>query len=401
MSVSVYIHIPFCVSKCIYCDFFSVPVNCVKDEYISALCNEIIYRAENHKDKKIKTVYIGGGTPSLLKINQLIKIENTIKNNFDISELKEFTIEVNPDDVTESFLNNLKKTSVNRISCGIQSINEDCLCFSKRRGKVQDNLTAMKLLETCWGRDYSFDFICGLPGEDEQSFLHGLEIAVKHNPSHISMYSLTVEDETPLGKLFNNNDVEIDFEKSDLMWLKGRDFLEKNGYEQYEVSNFCKKGKESVHNLSYWDYESYLGIGSGATGTVYYGQNAVRWTNSVDIENYIDFWNCKERDYSKINLKLIPQNVEKLDKKTLEFEFFMMGFRKLSGISKSKYENIFNEKISEKNIEIFENWNRQKLLQIKTEKFYNGDSPQCKKDIVYSLTKEGILLLNRLLEQLE
>lgn len=381
---SLYIHIPFCISKCSYCDFFSVECSSLKipDSYIESLCNEILFRQKKFNISFFKTIYIGGGTPSLLSENQLLKLFTFLKENSDLSKCKEITIEVNPDDVNESLLNVFKVCKINRISCGIQTLNESALKFVHRRASLKQNFKAINLLKNKWNGDFSFDFICALPNEDKNSFLDGLSQIIKIKPSHISMYSLTIEDNTELGKKINSKKLNFDLDFQDDLWLAGRDVLLQNGYNHYEVSNFCLENKECLHNLVYWNHQNYLGCGSGACGTVYNEDGSgFRWTNKNNISKYIENWKKLKDDYE------IREN---LDLETSKFEFFMMGFRKLSGISDFEYENIFKEKIPSSKMKIFEKWNKNKMLDIKSEK----------KGFRYSLNSFGILYLNAFLEEL-
>lgn len=386
MSVSLYIHIPFCVSKCAYCDFFSKTDLSSIDLYVDALVNEIKFRLKN-SDQKIKTIYIGGGTPSLLNIQQLLKIQNTIESVCNLESDLEFTIEVNPDDIDEDYLDKLKKSKINRISCGIQSMSNKVLEFSNRRSRKQQNLTALSLLQNTWNKNFSIDLICGLPEETEQSFLQGLRKILSFNPNHISMYSLTVEDETPLGNLINKGKIEYDYDFSDALWLKSKEILENAGYFQYEVSNFAKPGFESKHNLTYWNHQTYVGVGSGATGTIYFdGGEGFRYTNTTDIFKYIKFWNNQKTIY---NFKEI-QEEEFIDLETSKIEYFMMGLRKISGINSCEYFDIFGSNISPLIIETFEKWQKKGLCKIS----------KLNENVNYTLGKTGIIYLNKFLTEI-
>ena len=453
-SASLYIHIPFCISKCKYCDFFS-QTNFDDDKmskYIQALCNEIQFRLETYQIKSLKTIYIGGGTPSLLSPKNLNQLFASIKNYVKILSDCEITIEVNPDDITESLLQNYQMVGINRISCGIQSMNDQVLKFSGRRACLEQNLKALDLLKKNWKGKLSLDLICGLPGESKKTFMAGLEKIIEYEPVHISMYSLTFEDKTPFGQALNSGKLDYDFDFADDLWLAGKDFLEKKGYSQYEVSNFAKTGFECRHNLVYWNHEDYLGSGSGATGTVYSedGQG-FRWTNSRNIEEYVDFWGRK--DFSGVDKKIpslgenplslkedhlpgeglseqkIPQTEEIIGLEDSIFEFFMMGLRKKSGISSRDFQKIFNQKIPEKILEVFEKWQKNGLCQIykKNEKTENGGkwlsgqehactggektpgwqekAPASDKvpenhETIYTLGEKGLLFLNKFLEEI-
>lgn len=421
MVDSLYIHIPFCLSKCKYCDFFSVEVSScqrestvinhsqleqksiVPDEYITALTNEISYRLKKYKITELCTIYIGGGTPSLLSEQQLYKILDCITANCKISPNAEVTIEVNPDDVSENLLKMYEKTYINRISCGIQTLNEQALSFCGRRAERKTNLNALEILKK-WKGDLSLDLICGLPYEDQKSFLHNTLMSVINcQPSHISMYSLTIEEKTPLGELYNSGKIDYDFDFADDLWLKGYEILRNHGYNQYEISNFSLPQKQSKHNLKYWNHESYIGSGSGATGTVYNDDGTgERWTNKQNIKEYCDFWINIPSDKSQIQPSVIPNSIQNLNNKipqtvekiTIEnskFEFFMMGLRKTQGINSFDYEKIFNEKIPQSVINLFEKWKNKNLADITN--VTDGKN--------FRLNEKGILFLNSFLEQLE
>ena len=384
-ALSLYIHIPYCISKCSYCDFFSRGgCKSIPDEYVDALCREIKVRSCREQAAAFtawKTVYIGGGTPSLLTEGQLEKICNAISDSKSLSQEAEFTIEVNPDDLTHSFIEALKKTPVNRISVGIQSLNEKSLSFAKRRASAAQNISALECISKNWKGRFSLDLICGLPYESEVSFLQGLEKVISYNPDHISMYSLTFEEETPFGKMLDRELSDYDFDFSDKLWLEGRKLLKKEGYSQYEVSNFSKAGFESLHNLSYWNHQPYLGCGSGATGSFYDGSRGRRITNTADIEDYCSFWNtCKGEEEPSKNII----SVEEIDEETSSFEFFMMGLRKLSGVKESDYFNIFSKKIPDSVKKLAEKWQKKGLCQI-------SDTDG---DYSFTLGEKGILYLN-------
>ena len=393
---SLYIHIPFCISKCAYCDFFSRAGNkSLSDDYISALCNEISFRIKNKTVSELQTIYIGGGTPSLLSKNQFQKIFSHIRSLVKLGADAEITVEVNPDDVSKDLLDALAEGGVNRISCGIQSMNDKALKRACRRADEAVNFKALSLLKEFWQGDVSVDLISGLPEDDERGVVRSLKTVCEINPAHISLYSLTIEEETPFGKQLESGVLNYDFDVADKLWLMGRDYLEKAGYKWYEVSNFCKPGKECRHNLAYWTHKGYLGCGSGGTGTVYSEDGSgARWTNTQKIEDYIDFWKGLSDFESLNNFDLKKVQVEEtIDLQTSEFEFFMMSLRKLSGFYESEYIQIFGKNIPETIIKRFEEWQKKGLCEIKKVSDRNND-------IQYSMTREGMLFLNRFLEEL-
>lgn len=381
--MSLYIHIPFCISKCAYCDFFSKPFSPVADDYVQALCNELDFSLQGKTAPE--TVYIGGGTPSLLSKNQLKKITGHIP----LQNLKEFTVEVNPDDVTEELLKSFEECGVTRISCGIQSLNAVVLSLCNRRSDRNQILNALKLFKEYWKGRLSLDLISGLPGETNETFMEGLETVAASGAEHISLYALTIEEETPLGKKIESGEIEYDYDSADRMWILGKEYLESHGFSQYEVSNFCRDGKVSLHNMSYWTHKSYTGCGSGGTGTIYNEDGtAFRWTNTPDLNKYVSFWLNETGDRQ---LEKIPQETEILSAETEMFEFFMMGLRTIKGVSRNDFEKIFGKPFPEPAVKLFTEWKGKGLAEIQAQD----------KDIVYTLGKKGILFLNKFLSELE
>lgn len=375
MDCSLYIHIPFCISKCAYCDFFSRPYKEVPDSYIDALCRELSYRFNEFSVKSLSTIYIGGGTPSLLKASQFKKLFEHIRSSVKVNEECEITVEVNPDDVNEGLLKTLEVCGINRISCGIQSLNDKALKRACRRADSETNLQALDCFRNYWKGQLSLDLISGLPEESQESLLQGLETVCREKPAHISLYSLTIEEKTPFGRQLEEGKLTYDFDAADRLWLSGRDFLEKQGYQWYEVSNFCLPGKECLHNLGYWNHKNYLGCGSGACGSIYKEDGSgLRWTNTTDIDEYIK--------QSKA-----PQTSELIDLETSQFEFFMMGLRKHKGVSEEEYKKLFGQAFPETFIYLFNKWKERGLCILR-------------QDGRYAMSREGMLFLNRFLEEL-
>ena len=276
---------------------------------------------------------------------------------------------------------------INRLSCGIQSLNDKSLCESGRRAKLEENLQSLKLFSK-WKNVLSLDLICGLPNETEETFLSGLEKVMEAEPDHISMYSLTIEDNTPFGKMYLNGKLNIDYEFTDGLWIKAAAFLEENGYRQYEVSNFCRNGFECKHNLVYWNHQNYIGCGCGATGTVYNPDGSgIRLTNGNNIEDYIKYWINPGNEDGELYSFCYREDIL-LDVSI--FEFFMMGLRKLKGITDGEFKSIFGRNIPEEILKVFYEWNNKKLCEIKRE----GEETR------YSLGKKGILFLNKFLEEI-
>ena len=391
MTESLYIHIPFCNSKCSYCDFFSVPGKSENyiDSYISALKNEILFRIRQFDILKLKTVYIGGGTPSLLSVTQLKQISGILKPYID--EKTEFTIEMNPEDVTEEKIAGFSSCNVNRISIGIQAFSDSVLKNVNRRSNSEKNEEALRILSEKFNGEISADLICALPFQSEENFLQGLNHLLSYRVSHVSVYSLTFEEDTPLFKLLENGKIDYDFDKADDLWIKGRDFLIKNGFEHYEVSNFYKKasGKACHHNMTYWRLENYAGCGSGGTGS-FYGEKSFRYTNTKDIKRYITFWSSEESNSSGNKNHEDFEEVESLSEDIIAFEFFMMGLRTKTGVNLSDFDKRFNLSVPEKYKAVMEKWISNK----KAFCYYAGGNRY------FALNENGLLFLNQFLQEI-
>jgi oxygen-independent coproporphyrinogen III oxidase len=399
-SFSLYVHIPFCFSKCDYCDFFSIPCgeNKIPDLYFEALINEAKIRVEKENITSWSSIYFGGGTPALMTPLQIKKYIPQIIGEMGFKHsAKEFTFEMNPEAVSEEKINVLKEVGVNRLSLGIQSMNDNALCSVNRHCSRKNIFDAMELIKKNWQGHLSLDVIAGLPDQSDDEFYKSLKEVVAFEVDHISLYTLTLEKNTPLYKKMNRG-LSFDFDAADRQWLLGAEFLEKNGFFQYEVSNFAKKGFESFHNMSYWKQKNYIGLGAGAHSSIYYFDTfAGRRINNInDIKLYTDFYTGTD----KLSLeKKIPYETEQLSLETLEFEFLMMGLRCLSGISSLEYKKRFckmknyvelGKRLGEKNglwKKEMDNKNAEVIFVSEKEK-------------IYRLTKKGLLFLNRILEEL-
>lgn len=340
-----------------------------------------------HDVTKLKSVYIGGGTPSILSPLQIEKLLSCVSGF--VSSASEISIEINPDDLTKEKLSAYEKSGINRLSLGIQAFGDDVLKKVNRRSDTEKNLSALNLVSRYWKNEFSADLISALPFQTEENFIYGIKTLLSFKPHHVSLYSLTIEEGTPLFSAVENHLLDYDNEKASELWIKGRDFLEKNGYEQYEVSNFYRKsgGKKCVHNLSYWNQESYIGCGSGATGTIYenHENESYRYTNTKNIDKYIKFWGDKKNDFLKKHEKYEEKEILSLD--TLSFEYFMMGLRKTNGISISQFINKYGRKRFEKIEGNILEWKKNGLAEIS---LINGDE-------FFFLNKKGLLFLNQFL----
>ncbi len=357
MPRNVYIHIPFCKSKCHYCSFVSFNKLNLKNDYLKSLEKEITKKYQN---EPLETLYFGGGTPSNLEINEFEKI---IKH-FNIGKNTEITVELNPEALTYDYLRNLYDLGVNRISIGIQTFDDGILKIINRRHNSQQGISAVKNAQKAGFTNISIDLIYGLPEQNIEMFLKDINDGVNLETTHISFYGLSIEK----GCYFSNHrpsnlpdeDTQAD------MYIAGTNLLKSRGFEHYEISNFAKKGFYSKHNLNYWNNNEYYGFGVAAHGYI----NNIRYGNTESIEEYINNpFKIKEERYEK-------------PKDKLEEEIFL-GFRKMTGINIDQINSKYNIDFETKYNKILNKYEKLKLL----EKTKNG----------YALTIEGVLVSNTIL----
>ncbi len=286
----IYVHIPFCKKKCIYCDFYSIAAKPgIIDEYVGAVCREAIVRGGALQGEAVRTVYIGGGTPSLLSVGQLSRMVDGLRSAFDLSAVEEFTIEVNPDDVSGEVVRAYVDLGINRVSMGVQSFIDSELRFLNRRHDAMRAVDAYESIISNGISNVSIDLIYGIPGQTLQSWRQSLDMAMRLRPSHISCYSLSYEEGTRLYRMLRSHLIqEVGDETCVKMYELMARVLEDNGYEHYEISNFALPGQYSRHNSSYWDKTPYLGLGASAHS--YAG--GVRYYNPDSIKSYIDGIAC-------------------------------------------------------------------------------------------------------------
>jgi len=285
----IYIHIPFCKSRCIYCGFYSTTLLDLRQKYVDAVCREIEMRCntEDGKDKRIDTIYLGGGTPSQLTTEQLRQIFNAVYIYNKVSDDAEITIEVNPDDVTKDFVDGLSTLPVNRISMGAQTFNDKRLLFLHRRHNVSQVSEAVNRLRDIGISNINIDLMYGFYGETLNDWKQDISSALALNVEHISAYCLMIEEGTELWQRYYDGGKERNIlpeETEREMYEMLITLLETAGYEHYEISNFAKPGYRSRHNSSYWDGTFYLGIGAAAHS---YDGRTRSW-NILDISRYID-----------------------------------------------------------------------------------------------------------------
>ena len=320
---AIYFHIPFCKQLCGYCDFYrSVKLKYIP-EVVKAMHAELAEQVPFLHDKNIRTIYFGGGTPSLLAPNEIERFIEQVRSLFDCSELEEVTIEVNPDDITLEYINELRKTSVNRISMGIQSLDDDCLKFMGRRHSAQQAIDAVQMLQVAGYDNISVDAIFGVEGYGAESLERTLKGLLTMNVQHISAYHLTIEENTRFGRLLASGKMhETEEERSEAEFLQVHNTLSAAGFEHYEVSNYALNGFRSKHNSSYWQSIEYLGIGPGAHS---YNGYMRRWCEQP-IEEYI---------------QAIEYGSEVLSQRDKFNEYVMTSLRCIEGISLNKIEQEF------------------------------------------------------------
>lgn len=318
-EIGIYIHIPFCRKKCEYCDFLSVPItDDIPNDYIDALIKEL---GREPYLVKLKSIYFGGGTPSLLTLEQIEKILKYVNKLF-ITDTPEITIEVNPDDITETWVREIKNIGINRVSIGVQSFNDRDLSYLGRRHNAEKAKKSCEII-SAYFNNWNLDLIFGIPFQSKKIWEENVKIAVQLNPSHISTYNLTFEKGTPLYENKPNDKPDDDFcfdlYKYTEIYLKEFDF------EHYEISNFDKKGYKCIHNLIYWHNEHYLGIGAGAFSFL----GNIRCSNFSSIEQYIKFPGMKEE-------------IEILKENEIKLETLIQYFRLSEGIHEETYQNRFS-----------------------------------------------------------
>ena len=338
----IYVHIPFCVKKCYYCDFLSGPADDETiDKYVKALINEIEYYGERcgkeGTNVPVTSIFFGGGTPSLLDIGYMKTIMKRIEELFNIEENAEITIECNPGTANEEKLTTYRKLGINRISIGLQSANDNELRNIGRIHTYEQFLTIYNGARKAGFENINVDLMSALPNQTLESYKETLYKIVELNPEHISAYSLILEEGTRLfeqiealeqeGK--NTGLPDEDTERN--MYYETKRILEGNGYFRYEISNYAKKGKECKHNIAYWRREDYIGIGIGAASYM----NGVRIKNICDINEYISIESTPNSSEDKVETEILTKE----DKMA---EFVFLGLRMVEGVSVKKFKEEFS-----------------------------------------------------------
>lgn len=332
LEVGIYIHIPFCINKCYYCDFISFPYNekSIK-KYIKALKKEIKYKQEV-KNHHIDTIFLGGGTPSLLSANLLEEIIISLNKHFIFNKNLEITIEANPGTINKKSLDCWRIFGINRISFGVQSFQNKIL---KKIGRIHNASKSLKGIKQALEAGFdniNIDLLSGLPCQTDTLLTSSILTAIRNDINHISLYSLNVEKNSLFGRRLEIGDLDLPSEEEeDLMYDSAIYLLEKNGFIRYEISNFAKKGYECKHNLKYWQRKDYLGFGVSAASLY----NSIRTINTSCLYQYIN-------DINTNNEKNIIINKEFIDNNKAMSEFMFLGLRMNKGISTQEFKEIFS-----------------------------------------------------------
>lgn len=353
-ALSLYIHIPFCESKCAYCDFLSFAG---KDDLIEGYMKKLNAQIHTFAEKDmwlIESIFLGGGTPSILEGHYITELFETIRAGYKLSETCEITIECNPGTLTEEKMEAYKDAGINRISMGVQSTDLEQLKLMNRIHDKKTVLDQYQLLRDKGFDNINLDIIYGLMDQSLEQWVEQVKLAITLNPEHLSVYSLTIEEGTPFYDLYNKQSDRFPSEDLDRdMYWKTHDLLEEAGYEHYEISNYAKAGKASYHNNVYWKAMPYVGFGLGASS--FYDDS--RFTTIKDLELYVNGGKALK---SFVDL----DNIEYLDYETEMEEFMFLGLRRLEGISIKEYEYRFECDMNEYYAEALRKLQEEKLLVV-------------------------------------
>ena len=362
-ELELYVHIPFCVRKCAYCDFLSAPADTQERTlYIDALTEEIRARKNDFNAYRVSTIFLGGGTPSILEGDDSARIFRALQENFDISDDAEITMEVNPGTVTEEKAASWRKSGVNRLSIGLQSADDRELKMLGRIHTYREFLDTWKIVREAGFENVNVDLISAIPGQNLRSWSETLRKAADLGPEHISAYSLIVEEGTPFYERYGDGSGEDEDKGNHLPPLPDEDtereiykatekILAEYGYHRYEISNYAKTGYEYRHNLGYWERKEYLGLGLGASSLI----SECRFHNTADMERYLRFYENAGTD--------ICEDIEHLSVEDQMEEFMFLGLRKTVGISVDDFRKAFGKEIREVYGEQMRKLEEQRLIE--------------------------------------
>ena len=369
----IYIHIPFCKRRCIYCDFFSTTQSEKKPAYIRALCQELEIRKDYLEGEDIETIYLGGGTPSQLTHEELDAIFTYIYKTYRVNPDAEITLEANPDDLTPEYVAMLRQLPINRISMGIQTFQEETLKLLHRRHTATQAIEAFQRCREAGFQNISIDLMYGLPGETLETWKQDLQQAIDLRPEHISAYHLIYEEDTALWKLREQHQVEeADEDLSVLLFSTLIDKLTEAGYQHYEISNFCLPGLHSRHNSSYWTGKKYLGCGPSAHS---FNGTSRQW-NVASLEKYMKGIELGNPDYE----------IEELDLYTRYNDCVLTSIRTSWGMPLSYLHTAFGEELYNYCLRMARPHIREGVLEIRED--------------VLKLTRRGIFVSDGIMSDL-
>ena len=369
----IYIHVPFCKTRCAYCDFFSTTLHDMKSRYVDALCQELVMRRNYLHDAPIGTLYFGGGTPSQLSESDFHSIFNQIEKVYGLEACEEITLEANPDDLTDDYVEMLTTLPFNRISMGIQTFHEPTLQLIGRRHPAPEAIEAVRRCQQHGFTNISIDLIYGLPGETLEQWKEDLLMAFSLKVQHLSAYHLTYEQGTRLWQMLQRKEIcEVDEDTSVELFRILCEEMQKAGYEHYEISNFALPNFRSRHNSAYWHEVPYLGCGPGAHS---FDGDSREW-NVSSLPKYIEALEQGQRNYEQ----------ETLDKDTRYNEFIMTRLRTCEGFSLNDLQQRFGQAYYDYCLHLATPYTRQGLL--------------LQKEITLRLSREGIFVSDDIISDL-
>lgn len=369
-QLGLYLHIPFCKSKCLYCDFCSIPhaAEEQKERYVAALCRDLEHRADDCRDYRVDTVYLGGGTPTVLSAKQLHTILDTVQHHYRLERHAEITAECNPATADRPLLAELHRQGLNRLSIGLQSAHRNELKALGRLHSYEDFLSTWEDAQAVGFGNLSADIMFGIPEQTVESYLSTVEQLCALSPQHISAYSLMVEEGTPFFRMREKLSLP-DEDETLAMYRSGIALMEQHGLRQYEISNFAKEGYASRHNLKYWRCEEYLGFGPAAHSDF----SGKRFGNVADVSAYPEGGG-------------ILAFSEQPSRREREQEFVMLGMRTTDGISNAEFQKRFGRSLGDAFGTAFDNALYRRFLR----KTADG----------YAFTQEGLMVSNTILSDI-
>ena len=361
--LELYLHIPFCISKCKYCDFLSAPSEFQeRQDYVESLCRDIRSYRNLAEAYVVVSIFLGGGTPSVLTPAQIKDIFKSIKETFQLSGEAEITIEMNPGTVDKEKLRTYREVGINRLSIGLQSALDEELKKLGRIHTFEEFLDTYKLAREAGFHNINIDLMSAIPGQTVESYEHTLRTVAEIKPEHISAYSLIIEEGTRFYQWYGKGQTDQekhpplpDEDVERQMYERTEEILEEYRFHRYEISNYAREGKECRHNLGYWSRVEYLGIGLGASSFI----SNTRYHLCTDMTSYI------ERIGSGEDLR---EEIEVLTKEDAMEEFMFLGLRKMQGISGIQFENCFGNTIEEIYGDVLEKLEQEKMLEVKENK---------------------------------